>query len=483
MMNILGLLMALMLPAILGFSWLHLFWRDSHLAVKIGYGYLLGIFTVTIILQVWNRIGYPLVFSHIAALIALLSIMPFLFKADLSGNSTKSLVYVSFDARWQKIMWGAFLAILAVRYSNIFLEVMWRPLYPWDAWMNWAPKAKTWFELKAIVPFVGESVWTIENSQHNVYTLGNPVAASDYPPLVPLIQTWTALGLGVWIDNVVNIPWVLCAVAVGLAFYGQGRMLGVKPHFAMTAVYLLLSLPYINAHTALAGYADLWLASFYCLAVMAFINWSLTKNKTQAALMLIFSLACIQTKNPGIIWAATLLPAIFLSLLPGRWRYMFLVSALVSCAIWYNIGGFSVNVPGIGLLSITPEFIAIPGIGSFTIEYHQVTEAFVMNGLIWGNWHILGWLVLMLFFPVLVNNIRIMPLLAPSILLLCGILFVYFVFFFTSHHQAAIDNTTINRASIHMLPALIYYVLLFYPHDDRCDILATLNVEKEPVNV
>ncbi|HIE54274.1 MAG TPA: hypothetical protein EYP90_03665, partial [Chromatiaceae bacterium] len=442
-MSIFGLVAALILPAILGFSWLYLLWRNSHIAAKIGYGYFLGIFAITIILKIWDRIGYMLDFTLISALVVILTAIPLLLKAGLSINAEKPVPYIPFLSVWEKLIWGLVIAILVIRYGGIILEVIWRPLYPWDAWMNWAPKAKTWFELKEIVPFVGHSNWAIENTRNNVYTLGNPFS-SAYPPLVPLIQAWTALGQGVWVDNLVNIPWVLCSVALGFAFYGQGRMLGARAHVTMVIVYLMLCMPFINVHTALAGYADLWLAAFYGLSVMAFINWSLTKNKTQAVLMFIFALACIQTKNPGIIWSAILLPPIVLTLLPGRWRYIFLVSALIGFIMWYYLGGFSVKTAGIGTFTITPNDITLPGVGSFLIEYHQVQKAFILNDLIWDNWHIFGWLVLVMFVPVGIKNIWNLPLLAPSILLLGGFLFIFVVFFFTSHYKSAIDNTTIN---------------------------------------
>ena len=46
---------------------------------------------------------------------------------------------------WQKGVMTMLLALLAWRYLTIVQEMLLRPLYAWDAWMNWVPKAIVWF--------------------------------------------------------------------------------------------------------------------------------------------------------------------------------------------------------------------------------------------------------------------------------------------------------------------------------------------------
>ena len=43
------------------------------------------------------------------------------------------------------------------------LEVAWQPLYPWDAWIQWATKARVWYELGQIVPFARVEAWLAAN--------------------------------------------------------------------------------------------------------------------------------------------------------------------------------------------------------------------------------------------------------------------------------------------------------------------------------
>ena len=61
-----------------------------------------------------------------------------------------------------------------------------RPLFPWDAWMQWGTKARVWFELRTMAPFVTASEW-LQATGPNVYF----DAAPHYPATVPLLRPTT----------------------------------------------------------------------------------------------------------------------------------------------------------------------------------------------------------------------------------------------------------------------------------------------------
>ena len=81
--------------------------------------------------------------------------------------------------------------------------------------------------------------------------------------------------------------------------------------------------------------------------------------------------------------------------------------------------------------------------------------------MVMDNWHLLWYLVavaLVLSFP---------RLLAPSfrsmtVLLLSAVSFLAVVFFFTHVQAWAEDYTTINRALLHMVPMLLFYVMVLF---------------------
>jgi hypothetical protein len=454
MSAIFGLLTSLLLPGLVGYVWLHLLWRSAHIAARVGYGYLLGIVFLAVVLLGWNAIGLTLAFVPITLVLLFLALIPVFLhslqpqaKYDDCNSNTKP---------WQTWVWWLLSVVLVVRFSGLLHEDLLRPLYPWDAWVNWAPKAKVWFGVEELVPFVHYSQWPVSSLDIGAYSLGNP-DASLYPPLVPLVQLWVALGVGEWRDNWINLPWVLCAVALALAFYGQLRLLMIPPLVSMLAAYMLLSVPYLNTHVALGGYADLWMAAFYCAAVMSLIGWSSTRSKTQLLLVILMGIGCILTKKPGLVWAITLIPGLLISIFPVRLSYLILLFLAIASGVLVTIHGVTFTLVDSQPFIFSADMIQIPGLGTFPIAYHSSFHYFVDNVFIRDNWHLLGWLIAFIL-PTSIFFLNEKSSLFPTLItLLVGILFIFFVFSFTQHYQAAADSTTINRATFHLLPALFYF--------------------------
>src|SRR5690606_35915618 len=128
-----------------------------------------------------------------------------------------------------------------------------------------------------------------------------------------------------WDDSLINLPWLLCAGALGLAFYGQLRYWRLTPLASLLGTYLLLSIPLLNTHIALAGYGDLWLATTYSLAGMALLPWLRTGDSRQGWLALLLALACPLLKREGLIWILPFLPPLLIAHL--SFRAMLLTSA------------------------------------------------------------------------------------------------------------------------------------------------------------
>ena len=76
------------------------------------------------------------------------------------------------------------------------------------------------------------------------------------------------------------------------------------------------------------------------LACMTLIGWMLTRERIQAVLAVIFSVACMQTKIPGIIWALTLVPAVLIYFLPRKLGYLMIGLCATGLAIALVSGGF-----------------------------------------------------------------------------------------------------------------------------------------------
>lgn len=465
-MLLLQLLVALFLPWLAGAVWLRVGWRKPPAGawpLVLGYGYLLGLLATTLLMRLWNALGLKLAFWPLAGLLFLLALAGIWLSRDIpwrgwqgsGGGAAKA------PAPWHTIFIGLLLAVLVIRYAGLGLEILWRPLYPWDAWTIWAPRAKVWFALKELVPFVDSETW-LRHPSPEIYTL----PASQYPKTVSLIQLWIALALERWDDSLINLPWLLCAGALGLAFYGQLRCAGLKALMSLIGVYLLLSIPLLNTHTALAGYADLWLATVYALAGMAFLQWLRTGDLRQGGLALLFALACPLMKREGLAWMVTFLPPLLVAYLSFKKILLAAAVGLIGLAVWYMAGGFQ-----LGGLWLTPEVIQVPFIGRFELELHAVWEPFYRNLFLLGSWNLLWYFVIAVFLFSAIRIVTHRQLLIDTAFIGSGLALILFTFFFTSNAAWVENYTIINRILLQWVPTLLFYIFLLL------DFRATPSVE------
>ncbi|ABA57267.1 hypothetical protein [Nitrosococcus oceani] len=449
------LLTALFLPWLLGVAWLRIGWpRTARGAgpLVLGYAYLLGTLATTFMMRLWDGIGLKQAFWPLAGLLLALTLLGFWVSRT---KTRKDDGYVDNSAvhswnSWQTGLFALLIALLAIRFVNLGLEILWRPLYPWDAWTTWAPRAQVWFALKELVPFVDSATW-LHHPSRDIYTL----PAWSYPETVSLIQLWISLALEQWDDSLINLPWLFCAAALGLAFYGQLRLWGLVPLASLLGTYLLLSLPLLNIHTALAGYADLWLAATYSLAGMAFLQWLRNGDPWQGGLALLLALACPFIKREGLIWMLTFLPPLLIACLPCRTRLLAGAGGVALLAIWYVSGGIR-----IGEFQLTPEVIQIPSLGHFEISLQGGWEPFQQNLLVLDNWHLLWYLAI----PAMALSIPLMIARRQRLIGLTfigsGLVVIFGTFFLTDNAAWAESYTSINRILLHWVPLLLFYVLV-----------------------
>ena len=137
------------------------FTASGEIAWLVGTGYFAGAFLLTVWMRVLSLAGIPLGRGSVGVPLVLLAAAGAWWirrRADPSFASAWRETFEALRARdlrgGSRALWFALLAWLALRSLPLFLEVATRPLYPWDAWMQWATKARVWFELKAWVPFV-----------------------------------------------------------------------------------------------------------------------------------------------------------------------------------------------------------------------------------------------------------------------------------------------------------------------------------------
>lgn len=458
------LLTALFLPWLTGAIWLRYFFRHSNnwnWPFILGYGNLIGIVSTTLIIRFLHTAGVQLSFFYLAGIIAIIALAGLLVLSQskhLTPSASTFNTKNSAPHRWQKIIIGLFITLIFVRYGTMLFEIIWRPLYPWDAWMNWSIKAKTWFLTAGISDYISPNTWLSQAENLNAYTLGN-WKAWEYPETVPLIQYWTASGIGYWNDSLINLPWLSCAISFGLAFYGQARLQSISVLPATIAVYLLMNLPYINVHTALGGYADLWLMATFSMAAFSLANWQATRDKRHLYLTILLALFCSLMKLPGIIFTIILIVALMLNLTKNKKLLVAISAFIVILAAIIITTGINIDITGFGKLTINSKKIAIPILGEYAIRYYSTWTPLKQTLFLSLNWNIL-----FLIFPFLIiNSIILRQRIHSSTLILTILLEVlalyFFLFFFTSYHYIALDQTTLNRVIIYTIPVFLWYLL------------------------
>ena len=452
-MDVLRLFAGLVLPWLLGIAILMAVrtpqraLENGEVAWTIGAGYFAGAFLLTIWMRLLSLAGIHFGVAVIA--LPLLALTVFLgiretrnstgFSVATWMQAVRGFVVAPVDGRAQQLLWWLLLGWLAVRFILLGIELGLRPLYPWDAWIQWATKARVWYELGTLAPFARSDAWFAANGA--LYFDASP----EYPPTMPLLQVWSSIALGRWDDALMNWPWWQIAVSLAFAVYGGLRRLYLSPLFALTGAVFIATLPLANVHVALAGYADLPMAAYYTVAALALMRWTGSRSRRDAAVALAFALACTQIKNPGVVWALTLLPAVVVVLLPARGMRI-AAFGFVGAAL---------------LLAVLAQTNTVIFNYRLHLDFDPAWGALGQSYFLFGNWNLLwyGAIVCVL----LAWRQLLSPALAPmTMVMAAGAFFLFFVFGFTNARAWVADQTTVNRATLHLAPLVVVFSMLAF---------------------
>lgn len=438
-------ILALILPVLLGGLWLNLIvplQAPARSALVWGNGTLIGLLLIPQFLWSLDALGVPLSFVTTAVLTGALIVLPaalHIFKDKRTQPSPIGDAAFPNMSALQRALFLFLLFLVIIRCVTLGLEILWRPLFPWDATMHWATKARVWFEYQRMLPFVDNNVW-LQLGGTGVFTDRHP----EYPHTVPLLQVWMNLATGRWNESLMNLPWLLCLMAIGAAFYSQLRVSGINPLVAMGFSYLLLSMPLVNIHVALAGYADLFLGATYCAGLMAFHNWVKTRWRSQALLAIFFALACPLIKNEGFFWALTFIPAL---LLIPQTRHKFAKLATLAA---------------LGLVFMIILIIANPTLTDqllhFVTEFHpEALTATIQAVWLHSNFHLLGYLLLATIpMGLVIPGAFTKRYLGISVALSCAVVMFLFLFLFTIFGAGAANFSGVGRLCIQLVPGLLF---------------------------
>src|SRR4051812_20017348 len=196
-------------------------------AWTIGCGFFAGALVVTLWMRALSLAGLHFSIASIALPMVIASMaLAVLVRRRAPVNDARGPVATddgSTLSRGARALLYVLIGWLALRFVTLLLDVVWTPLYPWDAWIQWATKARVWYSLGEIVPFGRTDAWFAANGA--LWFDASP----NYPATVPLWQVWSSVALGRWDDSLMNLPWWLVAVALAITIYGALLESGLSP--------------------------------------------------------------------------------------------------------------------------------------------------------------------------------------------------------------------------------------------------------------
>jgi hypothetical protein len=415
-------------------------WRDGDLAWMMGCGWFVGAFLLTLWMRLLSAMHVPFAIISIGAPIAVIAGLLVWRGRTLTAppwNGVCAAVLGRHASGWNRAAWLLLLTWLAIRFALLLNEIMWRPLFPWDAWSQWGSKARVWFELKTMAPFVTTSEWLYLNSP-NVYF----DAAPHYPGTVPLFQVWPAILLGRWDDSLVNLPWWLTGLAFAFAIYGYLARNGFTPLAALVGTWLVVSLPFFEVHIALAGYADLAMSTYFTLAALWSLQAVRTRTWRDCAVAVFFLAACVLIKIPGKVWIATLVPGIVMAFLPRRGLRVVAAMFIGALCVMIVLAHAETKVLGYNLHL------------DFAMPWRPLFDAYFT----FGNWNLLAYGAIAI--AVLARRELLSPDVAPlTVTLAAGLLVLGFGFAFSNAGAWVEDQSTVNRATLTVAPLLTLWML------------------------
>lgn len=344
----------------------------------------------------------------------------------------------------------AVLFLLGLRLVWIVDEAWLRPLFGWDAWLAWSAKAKAWSLAGEAVEFAPAQVWLEQPPGSARISL-----AHHYPELLSWIEVWLASLAGGWRESAVNLAWPALWLAMLAGCAGQCRALGAAPTATVLGAYALGSLPLINVHAALPGYADMWLATCLAFAVLSWLRWIERGERGQLLLCLLLLAVLPALKFEGMVWALGMVGLVLWFVLapyrPGLRVLAVAGGALLVVLVSWLLGLQWLQTV-LHLMSPAPE-----GAGRSIGGVLLATAAGLFGQ---GNWHLL-WYLLPLVLAWRWRRLRDDPPLAGvALFVLAGMTLILGLFLFTQAGRWAESYTVVNRLVMHLAPTAVALMVL-----------------------
>lgn len=454
-----GLLFAVVGPWALGAVWLHWWLALSgryNIYILLGHGYLLGMLAVAVTLRVWHAFaGTQLQFWPLAAVLVGLTILGVLVHW-LRPPGTPLQVHWEPIPRWHLALIALLMSFIFFRHATLLQILLLQPVFSPDVLSGPALRATLWFHEGALLAFAAPAQWL---SQSGAALHPLPVDAALAPQAIALIHLWGMLSIGSADHSFVFLPWIALPVALGLGVFGHLRLARVKTLHAAIATYAMLSLPAFNQHTAMAGYADVWLAVCFTLGACSAYQWRHTRHWAYGLLAVVLAVACAWVKHAGLVFGYLILVAVVLGAfrLNGIQRpVLWCCALLLACvpALWVLFADSPVGqlIPGVRFLDWPA---GSEGIGVATS--HDLSLSVLLERLFHaGQWHFLWFAALLVVGVGVLRGQGRRVLEAEWVLVLGGLAWGLAQVWVIATHSGALGEANLTASMLVIVPPLIF---------------------------
>src|SRR5205823_6667877 len=150
-------------------------------------------------------------------------------------------------------------------------------------------------------------------------------------------------------------------------------------------------------------------------------------------------------KNPGRVWLLLLIPGLVVAMAPRRGLRIVAWLAAIAAAAFFVLAQTNPVILGYALHL------------QFGLPWRSLVDAYFN----YANWHLLWYAVIVM--AILGYRHLLSPAIAPlTVVVASGVLFLMFGFAFTNARLWVDDQSTVNRATLHLAPLLYVWTILVF---------------------
>ncbi len=340
-------------------------------------------------------LALPLSLSVISVIAIAFFTMVSLFMSPYYLNSSFTMVqfreprpFIGSSKHWLGLMTIGSLIILHLSINGT--SDLAARIFPWDAFTTWIYRAKAWVLADQILAIGSPADWLNGDLSKEL-----AIYANEYPRGVSGLAAFSSSLTGAWDSEAATLPWLLALMTSGTIIFGLGRAIGLGALTSLFGTYLTISCPIVATHTALAGYADLWMLLFSGCGLACLLASRIADRKDLIFLAFILLLVATQLKWEAWIWLILSIGFCLLELFFNRFGYLrfFMITGISSFTLWAT-GVKQVSLGPLGLWGLTEDRLNFGLFGDFLLRSYNPSVHYWDSLFLSSNFHFLATLYL-----------------------------------------------------------------------------------------